>query len=179
MIDIEEELRLIMSAYPNESFEEDERFNQIDQKLQKQNKLQQKTCLSIEDLVEQVEIIAQEQSKIKDLKQENKMLVKTLMASYDLFSEIILGVRDNRNEAWYQQMVLQSERLAKMLQEVGITVIGSQNNKLNLLYHKVIECEYDALKEDNEIIRYIKVGYIYKGKVIRKAEVIMNRGEEN
>ena len=76
-------------------------------------------------------------------------------------------------------MVLQSERLAKMLQEVGITVIGSQNNKLNLLYHKVIECEYDALKEDNEIIRYIKVGYIYKGKVIRKAEVIMNRGEEN
>ena len=99
MIDVEEELRLIMSA-----FEEDERFNQIDQKLQKQNKLQQKTCLSIEDLVEQVEIIAQEQSKIKDLEQENKMLVKTLMASYDLFSEIILGVRDSSINRWFYKV---------------------------------------------------------------------------
>lgn len=178
MIDVDEELKLIMSAYQNEFFTENELFNSIDQKLQKQNKLQQKTCLSIEDLVEQVEKMTENESQIKDLEQENKMLIKTLMTSYDLFSEIILGANDSSGEAWYQQIVLQSKRLAKMLQEVGITLIHSQNDKLDLLYHKVIDCEYDALKEDNQIIRYIKVGYIYKGKVVRKAEVIINKRED-
>ena len=178
MIDVDEELKLIMSAYQNESFTENELFNSIDQKLQKQNKLQQKTCLSIEDLVEQVEKMTENESQIKELEQENKMLIKTLMTSYDLFSEIILGANDSSGEAWYQQIVLQSKRLAKMLQEVGITLIHSQNDKLDLLYHKVIDCEYDAFKEDNQIIRYIKVGYIYKGKVVRKAEVIINKRED-
>ena len=178
MIDVDEELKLIMSAYQNESFTENELFNSIDQKLQKQNKLQQKTCLSIEDLVEQVEKMTENESQIKDLEQENKMLIKTLMTSYDLFSEIILGANDSGDEAWYQQIVLQSKRLAKMLQEVGITLINSQNDKLDLLYHKVIDCQYDELKEDNQIIRYIKVGYIYKGKVVRKAEVMINKREE-
>ena len=178
MINVDEELKLIMSAYQNESFTENELFNSIDQKLQKQNKLQQKTCLSIEDLVEQVEKMTENESQIKELEQENKMLIKTLMTSYDLFSEIILGANDSSGEAWYQQIVLQSKRLAKMLQEVGITLIHSQNDKLDLLYHKVIDCEYDALKEDNQIIRYIKVGYIYKGKVVRKAEVIINKRED-
>lgn len=72
---------------------------------------------------------------------------------------------------------MQSDRLAKNLQEVGITLIGSQNNQLDLLYHKVIDYQYDASMAENQIIRYIKVGYIYKGKAVRKAEVIINRKE--
>lgn len=178
MIDVEAELQLIMSAYENESLTDNELFSSIDQKLQKQNKLQQKACLVVEDLVEQIEKLSEDQSQVKMLKQENEALIKTLMASYDLFAEILLGAYEKQHESWYQQIALQSDRLAKNLQEVGITLIGSQNNQLDLLYHKVIDYQYDASMAENQIIRYIKVGYIYKGKVVRKAEVIINRREE-
>lgn len=71
MIDVEAELQFIMSAYENESLTDNELFSSIDQKLQKQNKLQQKTCLTMEDLVEQIERISEDQSQVKHLEQEN------------------------------------------------------------------------------------------------------------
>jgi len=178
MINVEAEMQLIMEAYQNEPIHENELFSSIDQKLQKQNKLQQKACLTMEDLTEQIEKISEDQSQMKALEQENKMLIKTLMTSYDLFAEILLGAYEKQHEPWYKQLVLQSERLAKHLQEVGITLINSQNSKLDLLYHKVIDHQYDASRAEGEIIRYIKVGYVYNGKVVRKAEVIINKGEE-
>jgi len=177
MINVEAEMKLIMAAYQKESFTDNELFSSIDQKLQKQNKLQQKTCLVMEDLVEQVEKISEDQFQAMILEQENKTLIKTLMTSYDLFAEILFGAYEKYQEPWYQQILFQSERLAKNLQEVGITLINSQDSKLDLIYHKVVDYQYDAAIAENQIVKYIKVGYIYKGKVVRKAEVIINKRE--
>ena len=178
MININEEMKLIMADYQNESLTENELFSDIEKKLQKQNKLQQRTCLVVEDLTEQFEKVVEEQTKVKSLEQENKMLLNALMASYDLFSEVLLGASEQHSESWYQQMILQSERLAKMMQEIGITVINPQNSKLDLIYHKVVGYQYDDTIQEKQILKYIKVGYIYKGNVIRKAEVIINKVEE-
>ena len=74
-----------------------------------------------------------------------------------------------------QQLRLMKEQMVEKLSLTGITVLGIEGVPYNSAYYQPIGTECNLEKAEGEILKVIKKGYTYKGKLLRKAEVIVNK----
>lgn len=185
MINVEEELGYYVEHFmkEEESLEDEqaiwqETLFELENSIQKQTKLQQKTYLVIEEVVEQLEEMTRKSENTKKIEQDNEKLLEALMKGYDLFAEVIYGAKEQEEQEWYKQFTMQAKRLSKTMFSTGIHIIEDTEVEFELMYHKVVGTIHDPEKQMGYVINVLKPGYIYNGKVIRKAEVIVNSEKE-
>jgi len=64
-------------------------------------------------------------------------------------------------------------KLLKLLEKYGVTVLDFPDNKLILGFSKVVETEPDPFRENDKIISIIRNGYIKGSELIREAELVV------
>jgi len=69
------------------------------------------------------------------------------------------------------------EKLRRVLDQEGVTVIESENRPFNPEMHQAISKEYSKDHEEGIVLRELRKGYLLRGKVIRPSTVVVSSPE--
>lgn len=198
-IDIDKELRKYVSKKMLES--EDKKVatdSDVLDIIGNINKNQRKIVVANMMTQEKIEKIQKEneelyKEKILQIEKENLQLnnkIRTLETEENKFVKKIINIMDEiyrlkyyadncGNEKLMNTVARNLKSIKKELADIDINIISSVGEEFNEDYHDCIETKEDVLQENMKIVEEIKVGFIYKEKVIRPAEVVVikNKGE--
>jgi len=125
-----------------------------------------------------------EKTQIKD--NEIKAMINTIISILDIFDYIEgFALKSNgfalkiKNENLMVQFKLVSQQLGEKLAQSSIAVIGIEGGEVDLSLHQPILVEWQWDKPQNIILQVVRKGYMYKGNVLRKAEIVINKNSNN
>lgn len=103
------------------------------------------------------------------------MIVAKFLPVYDNMLRALQSIKDG-NDLGMTQIAKQFE---STLHELNVERIPSQGEPFNLEYHDAILSVKAESKDEDEIVKnVISEGYLYKGKVLKHAQVIVAKYEE-
>lgn len=172
---VEEKSRAVFRGVEESS----RRLAEIDQNIGQLKTAVQKHDMAIEDLLDEwADKDSQEDSfrkQMQDCEQSENLLLELFEAYQEQFWNVsrFAGKKD---ETWSVQMSLMEQKLEQCRQLCGISIIEECGIEVNYNLHEVIEA-VDTTEQDKDrlIAGIINWGYLYKGKVKRKAKVIAYR----
>lgn len=147
-------------------------------------KEQYKAVNGIDEIIEILEEEKEKSDRIKELKESGKTkeaeieaLISVLTNIYDMIEYMSSFFIEKGDKIMQEQLRIMKEQILEKLSATGIAVLGTEGVPYNSDYYQPIgtECNFD--KGEEEILKVIKKGYTYKGKLLRKAEVIVNKIE--
>lgn len=124
------------------------------------------------------ELIAGFRDKLQRACEDREMLLKGLIDIVELFEDLYICSSKSLNESFLEQMRLQRENLEQIMQKCGITPIGKPLEMFDKELHIAREVKEDKEKPNMQIMEVIRRGYMYKGEIIRKSEVVVNSYNE-
>lgn len=147
-------------------------------------KEQYKAVNGIDEIIEILEEDKEKLHSIKELKEsvmekyvEIESLISALVNIYDMIEDMSSFFINKGDNIMQEQLHLMKEQMVENLSITGITVLGIEGVLYNSAYYQPIGTECNLDKAEEEILKVIKKGYTYKGKLLRKAEVIVNKIE--
>lgn len=137
--------------------------------------------MSLEDclemLEEQQEEEKQDRKQVKEFEEERAGLLKLI----EVYQEQMWNMRRYAAEhdpAWMPQLELSSEAVKRKEDLCGVVRIEETGGRVDYELHEVIEVRETAQEEQAHTVAQVcQPGYIYRGKVRRKAKVIACRFE--
>lgn len=201
MLDIKDELKNYKLVEFEENFQEDENkdneeikslLSMFTKAYERIGKEQYKTSSAVDDILDMLEenneinnqINNERQSDIKELKEqaddinnELKVMLNTVIGMSDIFDYMNNYVLNSNNENLKGQFKLVQEQLVEKLAKASIAVLGTVNGEVDINIHQPIDTRWQEDKQEGIILDVIRKGYIYKGKLLRKAEIIVNKNE--
>lgn len=174
-----------MSELINEGLEKFE--SSIISEIEELKSIQKKFIM--QNVIKDEEVIRVYKEKISTLEQENiqnKNEIKVLKHIENNFVKNLIGILDelerlkgygklSGNERLIETLERNFKVIKKYLLEMDIQEIPTEEMLFNENYHNCVDVAFDEKKDDFEVIEEIKKGYVYKGKVVRASEVIINR----
>lgn len=197
MLDIEDELK----NYKSVEFEENSNDNEDEDTEELKNilniftkayerigKEQYKTSNAIDEVLDMLEESSESSEEknaiIKGLKEqaadwenELKVMINTVTNMSDIFEYMNNYVLNSNNENLKAQFKLVQEQLIEKLAKASITVLGTANGEVDINIHQPIDTRWEEDKPEGVILEVVRKGYMYKGKLFRKAEVIINKSK--
>lgn len=194
MLDIKEELKnyefIELDANLKENEESNDELNYLlnmfTKTFERIGKEQYKSASGIEEILDLLEennesnsetygIVKglREKAQIKD--NEIKSMINTIISISDIFDYINGYALKRNNENLKDQFKLVSQQIGEKLAQNSITVIGLEDGEFDLRVHQPLSVEWHRDKPENVILQVVKKGYIYKGNVLRKAEIVINK----
>jgi molecular chaperone GrpE len=64
-------------------------------------------------------------------------------------------------------------RLVKLLDGFGLVFMNSLGNEVNLDYHEVVEYRPSREHADNQVIKELEKGVVFRGRLLREAKVVV------
>lgn len=201
MLDIKDELKNYKLVEFEENFQEyEDKDNEEIKSLlimftkayERIGKEQYKTSNAVDDILDILEenneinnqINNERQNDIKELKEqaddinnELKVMLNTVIGMSDIFDYMNNYVLNSNNENLQAQFKLVQEQLVEKLAKASITVLGTVNGEVDINIHQPIGTRWQEDKQEGIILDVIRKGFIYKGKLLRKAEIIVNKNE--
>ncbi|ABR46516.1 hypothetical protein Amet_0284 [Alkaliphilus metalliredigens QYMF] len=190
MIDVRKEIEKYepIDLAQEEELQQDE-FIEVLQHLQKSlnrfGKDQYKTLGQVEEVLELLEASEEKDKVYGDLRKEAKkkdeeidaLLLAIIMVT-DALEDLYYYTVKNNEGSWAEQLSLLWEKLGQKLSYYGIVRIGEEGTTFSS-HHGIAEgISKDANRSHGEIVEVIQLGYVYRGRVLRKARVIVNENEE-
>lgn len=198
VLDIKEELKnykfIDLDADIKENEESNEELNHLINMLTKSyerlGKEQYKTAGAVEEILdlleEKNEDNIENHTTIKELKEkfhikenEIKAMINTIINISDIFDYINDFALKSNNENLKAQFKLVSQQLGEKLAQSSISVIGIEGGEFDVTLHQPISVQWKQDRPENIILQVAKKGYMYKGNVLRKAEIIINKNSNN
>ena len=150
--------------------------------LKKMRKEQNEVNYQIEEIITVLEEIKSKDRVISELKEslesaeeENLHMVKSFIAVLDQVEDYYKYAQKHADKAWVEQFSLIWNNITNILLQRGIFRIEGENTMFDSrLYVAKVASYHDSLPE-GAIAEVLKCGYIYKGHVLRKAEVMVNK----
>ena len=103
------------------------------------------------------------------------MIVAKFLPVYDNILRALQNIKDG-SDLGLTQIAKQFE---STLRELNVERIPAQGEPFNLEYHDAILSVKAESKEEDEIVKnVVSEGYLYKGKVLKHAQVIVAKYEE-
>ena len=131
--------------------------------------------MALEDLLDEWEEKSSEEDSTQKLLQESRQNEQQLLELFDAYQEQFWSLKrfaDTKDEAWAAQMALMEKKLEHDQQLCGISIIGECGIEVDYNLHEVIEAvDTESPDQDRIIADIYHCGYIYKGKVRKKAAV--------
>jgi len=131
----------------------------------------------LDDIKETDKRISLSEEKAQVLDQETQRLVKVIIEMGDLLEDIYISSTQGSNEGLKEQMQLQWNRMQQILLSHQMVCFGNVGElfdvRLHIAKETISDNQVEEIKE-TKLLEVIKSGYIYKGQLIRKAEVVIN-----
>ena len=168
---VEEKLQIIAGGLQ----EENRKLEEIDQNIGQLKAAVQKHDMAIEDLLEEWEDKKSKKDdfrkRIQDCEQSENLLLE-LFESYQEQFWNLKRFAEKKDETWSAQMTLMGQKLEYCRQICGISIIEESGTEVNYDLHEVIEVvDTTERARDRLIAEIINWGYLYKGRVKKKAQV--------
>lgn len=109
---------------------------------------------------------------------------KAVASQEQIMAEIKENLSDNNDllkkvTNWAMGVQYINKQFVDLLNELEVELIKTNGESFDPQYHDAIESENNPDFADNEIIKELQAGYLFKGKVLIPSKVIVNHlGEE-
>ena len=152
------------------------------QEVKRFGKEQYKTTSQLEELLIQMEEQAEGdnakqvlEQQLKNTSEEKSQLLLALLTSADALEEVYRFAQKNATDDWQKQLALQWERLGKALMFCGLMRIEGIGDPYQPQTQVATGVSSDPTLPEEVVLTIIKSGYVYRGQLLRKAEVIVNK----
>lgn len=150
-------------------------FDRLSKEQYKTSNKLDEIIITLEEKGEDEELNREIKEKMKKREAEINALLKALINLADLIEDMYVYSKKTENVSLKQQVILQWNYVKSHLLQCGVTVIGNEGESFNSELDRAAEVRHMEEKFDGEILEVLKSGYMYKGKLLRKAEVIVNK----
>lgn len=147
----------------------------IDETIDKLGKQQRKALCAIEDTADQVEEITKKLEHLVDNQKKELLLLEQVIEVVDLFDELYRFLSDIQEEgALKEKIQRQKAKVNTIVAKMGLTKIDiAQGYTLfDVTLHRAVQVGVSEAEKDT-VLDVIKSGYLYQGKVLRKADVVV------
>lgn len=131
--------------------------------------------MSVEDLLEEWSERKSVEDSLREQLCEHAENEQHLLELFEAYQEQFLNMKRfsaGRDEDWLAQIAVMERNLKRCRHLCGISLIGECGTEVDYDFHKVIEVvEAEQPEQDRKIADVYRNGYLYKGKVRRKAQV--------
>jgi len=154
---------------------ENENLKEINQQISTLTSSVHKHDMAIEDLLDEWEEKRSDECSTQKLLKESGQNEQQLLELFEAYQEQFWNLKrfaDTKDEAWAAQMTLMEKKLEHCRQLCGISIIGESGIEVDYNLHEVIEAVDTSNPGQDKIIADVyHCGYIYKGRVQKKAAV--------
>ena len=114
-------------------------------------------------------------NEIKELKKTERLFLTNIIRILDELERLKEYGDTSGNEKLSKTLERNFKAIKKHMLELELLEIPAVGLLFNENYHDCVDVKNNPEKEDFEVLEVLRKGYVYKGKVIRAAEVIINR----
>ena len=114
-------------------------------------------------------------TEIKELKKTEKLFLTNIIRILDELERLKEYGDTSGNEKLSKTLERNFKAIKKYMLELEILEIPTVGLLFNENYHDCVDIKSDLEKENFEVLEVLKKGYVYKGNVVRAAEVVINR----
>lgn len=158
---------------------ENRQFADLTEKISRLQTTVQKHDMAMEDLLEEWEERRSDEKEVKERSREQEQNEHRLLALFEAYQEQFWSLRrfaNTKDEAWSAQMDLMEQNLDHCRRLCGIDMIDKCGEIVDCDLHEVIQTtETKDADKDRRIATVYGCGYLYKGKVKKKARVAVYR----
>ena len=126
--------------------------------------------LQIEEIYDIIRETDDNAAEVKAAAKRETMLLGGLTALSDLLDGLLPYLQEHG-----QTVAAKKE---EAMNACGLERLGYTGERLDPRLHTVASAEYSGAPPES-VIRVLESGYAYRGKIIRRATVILSKGEEN
>lgn len=108
------------------------------------------------------------------LERQRKVLFSGLMNIVDLISNFYHMV--NQSQDLHVKATLETlyKEVQKNLRNIGFISIDKVGEDFDSTYHYTVKTKWVEQQNEDTVLEVLRIGYIFEGEVIRKADVIVN-----
>jgi len=117
--------------------------------------------------------------------QEMSRLLLDVIEIGDAFERVFRAVRDmgdrvdRSTRRWINNFRSISRILRRVLAEHGAVEIETVGQSFDPRWHRISELVQDPDRPDGTIVRQVRKGYVWRGVVLRKAELVVVRNDQS
>ena len=130
-------------------------------------------ALQIEEIYDIIKDADANAKEIKAAETRENILLNGLVAMSDLLDSLFAHMREGNNE--HSQVVV--AKMTEIINACGLEPLGFPGERLDPRLHTVSSAEFSEAPPE-AIIYVIQRGYKHRGKILRKATVILSKGAE-
>ena len=135
--------------------------------IQKNN---ENLSLQVEEIYDIIKEADENAKELKNAVKRENALLSALVGLCDLLDSLLPYTQEHS-----QTIAAKKEEATDLC---GLERLGLPGERMDPRLHTAASAEYSGAPPES-IIRVLESGYAYRGKVIRKATVIISKGEEN
>lgn len=157
-------------------------FNVVNSTFSRFSKEQGKTNIRLDELTdileeekEKNEMIGELKLKVDNSEKERVSIIRGIIEILDQVEYLYRLFINAENESLKGQLSLMWELISKTLISIGVTRIDDKNTVFDPSLNLIVETSSNTSLDEGVILDVLKSGYIYKGVVVRRSEVIANK----
>lgn len=150
------------------------RLEEMDQNIGQLKTAVQKHDMAIEDLLDEWDDRESEKDSFRKRMQECVQSENLLLDLFESYQEQFWNLKRiaQKDETWAAQMALMEQKLEHCRRLCGISVIEKCGVEVDYDFHEVVEVVDTTERDQDRLVAgIVRWGYLYKGKVKRKAQV--------
>jgi len=110
-----------------------------------------------------------------NLQRQNEELIFSLIYVMDLMSSLLEAVQKMQKVELIDPIERLVNETDSRMKSMGLIQVNETHTQFDSSIHYAIETKSDNKFKDETIIEVLKPGYIYEGRIIRRADVIVNK----
>ncbi len=150
-------------------------MNKIGRTQYKYSAQMDEIMLMLDDMEKDGRIINDYRKNTENLQKESSNLMSVLIKASDLLEDAYRYAQKSGQNAWEKQLANQWTSLGEYLASAGISRIDTCDVMFNMEIHRAVQTMHSPGSADGIILSMIRCGYIFRGSIVRKADVVVNR----
>ena len=152
-------------------------FDEMNQTIKQLQTVVQKHDMAIEDLLDEWEEKVSDEKNVKEQFQEYEHREQQFLKLFETYQEQFWNIKhfagkDKDTDDWAAQISLMEKNLEHYQKLCGISIIGQCGIEVDYDLHEVLEAiDTNDPSKDKKIADIYRCGYLYQGKVMKKAQV--------
>lgn len=145
--------------------------NDLNKNLNKLSKSQKELSFSVEEIYEYIQNL----KEAEDKKSNEYDFVNKLVSIVDIIEDFYVFALEKEDQVVISHAEMLWNSIQKKISSIGLSRIYDEKTALDVVYNTVAGSDSDTTIPEGFILKTIKSGYTYNGKVIRKSNVIVNK----
>lgn len=120
-------------------------------------------------------ILREYRNSMKDFEDEREAILGGIIVLGDALEDMYRYVLRSKSKEWIEQLEMVWEKAGEQLALCGISRVEGTGQPFKPEYQTVVKVEDRPGFESGQVLEVLRSGYLYRGVVVRKAEVIVNK----